>query len=276
MGNPTLKNPNTIRPASRARNSEIRKASRELLAADLRVLDRTLPRKSHARLVISGNIVEEYRYAHPYLFNLAPGKARTDEDAPPRESPTDKRGDHVLRARRMIRRVIDANVTGLPIFITYTFKRNVKSLEEANPIFSAHVKELQRRYGKLKYLCVPEFQKRGAVHYHVIYFNLPYIKNIKGVMEKLWPHGFSQVRAIRKVKRIGLYVAKYLQKGVDDRRTRGRKSYFTSRGLVRPYEIRDEASVDNFLSSCTLQREFEGTFEAPLGSVSYYRHKIQS
>jgi len=271
MGNPTLKNPNTIRPASRARNSEIRKASRELLAADLRVLDRTLPRKSHARLVISGNIVEEYRYAHPYLFNLAPGKARTDEDAPPRESPTDKRGDHVLRARRMIRRVIDANVTGLPIFITYTFKRNVKSLEEANPIFSAHVKELQRRYGKLKYLCVPEFQKRGAVHYHVIYFNLPFLKDI-AYLEKIWGHGSTKVEAVRKPRAMGVYLSKYLQKSFGDSRLLGKKCYTASQGLFKPIEKRVDNLLDSDIDFANMRLKKDVSYQVgSFGSVNYKR-----
>lgn len=265
-----------IRPASRAGRSTARDLARKLAAADRASLDSRLVKRSKARIVVSGNIVEEYRYEREYLFNLAPSKARTAENDAPRRNTTDKRDDHILRARRMIRRLIDANVDGLPIFVTYTFARNVRTLEEANPKFTAHVKELQRRYGKVRYLCVPEFQKRGAVHYHVIYFNLPYIPKIKQVMNDLWPHGWSQVRAIRKVKRIGLYVAKYLQKGVDDRRTRGRKSYFTSRELIRPYEIREQEAVDNFVEHTNMTTEFEGAFEGPFGSVRYYRHKINT
>lgn len=237
-----------------------------------------LIRHSKARLIVSGSVVEEYRYERPYYYNWGPEKKSGGERGIER---MDKRGDHLNRARRNIRRVIDSNVgSNLPIFITYTFKKNVKELKVANPLFSKHVKELQRRYGKLRYLCVPEFQKRGAVHYHVIYFDLPYIKNIKNVIQGMWKHGFTQVRAIRKVRSIGGYVSKYLQKGIDDkRRKRGEKGYFTSRGLERPVEWREEGGVDSRLqemeSKNRMEKEFESTYDSPRGRVIYRRYKLK-
>lgn len=236
-----------------------------------------LIRYSKARLIVSGDVVEEYRYENPYYYNWGPEKIKSKGETVQHK---EKRGDHLERARKNIRRVIEANVEkeNLPIFITYTFKKNIKSLKTANPLFSKHVKELQRRYGKLRYLCVPEFQKRGAVHYHVIYFDLPYIRNIKEKVQKLWPHGFSQVKAVRKIKSIGAYVSKYLQKSVgDERRKRGEKGYFTSRGLRRPYELRNEESVDNELdelkSRNRMEMEFESSYEGPKGRVIYKRYK---
>jgi len=265
----------SARPASRAMISFLRN-TRQLVAQDLRELDRRLPKKSHKRAIICGDVVELYTYAEPYFYNFGTGPTADPSSIASGEKPSSKRGDHVLRARRQIRRLIDANVSGLPIFITYTFAKNVRTLDEANPLFSKHVKELQRRYGKLKYLAVPEFQKRGAVHYHVIYFDLPYIRRIKEVIAKLWPHGYSQVKSIRKVQRIGLYVAKYLQKSQDDARTAGRKSFFTSRNLLRPIEIRSEETVDFFLKSNTLVREFEGSFQTKYGLVSYEKAKLST
>lgn len=241
-------------------------------------LNSKLIRHSKARLIVSGNVVEEYRYERPYYYNWGPPKKSGGERG---IEHTERRGDHLGRARKNIRRVIDANLgkENLPIFITYTFKKNIKSLKEANPLFSKHVKELQRRYGKLRYLCVPEFQQRGAVHYHVIYFDLPYIKNVKKVMEKLWPYGFSQVKAIRKIKSIAAYVSKYLQKGVgDERRKRGEKGYFTSRGLERPCEWRNEGGVDSKLqeleSMNRMEMEFESSYDSPRGRVVYKRYKL--
>lgn len=237
-----------------------------------------LIRHSKARLIVSGDVIEEYRYERDYFYNWGPEKKSGGERGIVH---VEKRGDHLERARRSIRRVIECNTSKerLPIFITYTFKKNIKSLKEANPLFSKHVKELQRRYGKVKYLCVPEFQRRGAVHYHVIYFDLPYIKNVKKVMEKLWPYGFSQVKAIRKIRSIGAYVSKYLQKGVaDERRKRGEKGYFTSRGLKRPVEIRDEEHVDSELqdieSRNRMEKEFESSYDSPRGRVVYKRYKL--
>jgi len=230
---------------------------------------------SKKRLVCSGNLLELYEYPAPYFYNMA-GRNTRGASSGLANAPIkgEKRDDHILRARRQIRRLIEANVVQLPIFITYTFKKNIESLEEANPLLTKHLKELQRRYGKLKYLVVPEFQKRGAVHYHVIFFNLPYIKNLKIKLQKLWPYGFSQVKAIRKVRSIGAYVSKYLQKSINDSRTTRRKSYFCSRNLRKPLELRDEGAIDMYLGGVNVEVEAVESYESGLGTVIYKRLRI--
>ena len=269
---PLKGNPKIKRLASLARNPAYANA-RKLASIDRIELERRLPIFSNKRLIVSGKVLELYEYEKPYSYNWNPPHKATGETAPGGNT-SEKREDHILRARRQIRRIIDANTVGLPIFITYTFKKNIKELSEANPLFSSHIKELQRRYGKLQYLCVPEFQKRGAVHYHVIFFNLPYIPKIKDKFQTLWKHGFIQVKAIRKIQRIGLYVSKYLQKSIDDSRTKNRKSFFCSRNIIRPIEIRNEQSIDNFIKENKMRLEFKSSFSSFTGSVNYSRLKI--
>jgi hypothetical protein len=46
----------------------------------------------------------------------------------------------------------------------------------------------------LKYVSVVEFQKRGAVHYHAVFFNLPFIVNDE--LAAIWSHGFIKINAI--------------------------------------------------------------------------------
>jgi len=231
--------------------------------------DASLRKWSTRRVIVSGNVVEMYQYPQPYFYNWGPGK-QSHGDGVVRAAK--KRDDHILRARRMIRRLINANTaTETPKFITLTFANNVRSLAEANPQFSKFTKELQRRCGKTRYLCVPEFQKRGAVHYHVIYFDLPYVQRLKELIQKLWPHGFVKVIAVREIRNIGAYVSKYLQKGVGDARTVMKKGYFCSRRMQKPQEIRDESRIDNFLSSCTLEIEAAEKFESRQGTISYVR-----
>jgi len=232
-----------------------------------------LIRKSTRRLVISGSLVELYKYSRPYFYNIPPNKSRGADSV--LAKPAEKRDDHILRSRRTIRRLIEANVNAKtkPVFITFTFARNVCSLEEANPLFSTCVKEMQRRWGRSRYLCVPEFQKRGAVHYHVIFFDLPFIPHIKQKMSKLWQHGFCQVKAIRKIKNIGAYVSKYLQKGVGDERSRGKKSYFCSRNMVKPIEYRGEKGIDIALGGMILEDEAVESFQSRQGTVIYSRYR---
>ena len=64
----------------------------------------------------------------------------------------------------------------------------------------------------LKYLAVWEKQKRGAIHYHIIFFGFPFI-NLDD-LNKIWGNGFVKINKIdvdSKDNR-GRYVSKYLQK----------------------------------------------------------------
>ncbi|MGM9458151.1 rolling circle replication-associated protein, partial [Lacticaseibacillus rhamnosus] len=75
----------------------------------------------------------------------------------------------------MVRRLVLANFDAGSKFVTFTFAENVKDIDQANREWKKFVQRLRRRYGDFKYLSVIEFQKRGAVHYHMI-SDLPYVK----------------------------------------------------------------------------------------------------
>lgn len=94
------------------------------------------------------------------------------------------------------------------------FADNIKDIAVAHPEFRKFVKRLgyhiDNKETYLKYLTVPEFQKRGAVHYHVVLFNLPYIKN--KVLAKVGDNGFVKLNVIEDVANIGAYVCKYMTK----------------------------------------------------------------
>lgn len=53
-------------------------------------------------------------------------------------------------------------------FITLTFSDNVDNLDNANGHFHNWVKKIKRIYPDFMYLGVPEYQKRGAIHYHIM------------------------------------------------------------------------------------------------------------
>lgn len=218
-------------------------------------LDQKLVRYSHCRLVISGDIVELYEYERPVYSNFPP--AEKSRGSGIKTKPTDSRRiDHLRRTRQTIRRTISTNATAwgaVPVFITYTFAENISDLKTANAYWQQYKKKLKYHYGKLKYLVVVEFQKRGAIHYHALYFNLPYIKNIKPILQDIWGHGFLQIKAVNKIENIGAYVSKYLQKENADSRLVGQKAFFVSRGLHKPIVVKDEYKVKNLL--CYIPKE---------------------
>ena len=207
------------------------------------------------RAVLSGNELEIYAYEKPVFFNYS--SDRKTVLAHDLTDPEENRARSRHRARRAIQNLIDANFGfyldpfGTPAiskFLTLTHAENVQSLAEANAAFTLFMKRLNYRLFKskksiIKYLAVIEFQKRGAVHYHLVLFNLPFIdrETYRTVFNEAWGRGFVDIRTVPD-RNVGRYITKYLTKS-DDLRLRGNKSYFASRGLLRPVIIRDESFV---------------------------------
>lgn len=180
------------------------------------------------------------------------------------------------RAKNRLRRLISSNIAKwgkVPILVTYTFKENLKDLDKANRIFRNYTQRINRKLGfKLKYLSVPEFQKRGAVHYHVIYFNLPYFEDI-GFLERVWKQGMCKIEAVRKPKAIGFYLSKYLQKSIGDVRLMGKKSYTASKGLFKPIEKKVDNLLDLSLDFNNMKLKKDITYQVGFfGSVNYKRY----
>lgn len=236
-------------------------------------------KQSKVRLIVSGNELELIEYERPYFWNF-PQKnspaSRGSNDAPasPYEELTlldslpleagpltlqnvleeeERRDDHLRRTRSALRRLISANADAwdcMPIFLTYTFAENIQDIDYANAIFKSFTRKLRKRTGvKLKYVVVMEFQKRGAIHYHAIYFNIPYIKGLRKIVAETWAQGFIKLESVRNVRNLGAYISKYLQVDLDDKRLVGKKAFFSSRGLIKPFEIRKQENVDKFLQS---------------------------
>mgnify|MGYP003160604153 FL=1 len=89
----------------------------------------------------------------------------------------------------------------------------------------------------LKYIATWEKQKRGAIHYHVIFFDFPYIAKEK--LQDLWSHGFIKINCIdvdSKENR-GRYLSKYFGKDLDVKEHK-KKAFFKSQNLKMPKETR--------------------------------------
>jgi len=186
--------------------------------------------------------MEYYSYKQPYFYNWIDQK----KSAPTRgeTSLESKREDNIIRSTAAIRRLIQCNQEDLeeiPKFITLTYGTDVKELKVSNPHFSQYSKEVRRTYGDIKYIAVPEFQpESGRVHYHALYLNLPFVNNFKAEMTRLWPHGSTKIEAVRAMNAMPRYIGKYMTKSLKDPRTAGRKSFFTSRNLLRPIVVHSE------------------------------------
>jgi len=224
--------------------------------------------------MIYGERFERFEYERPFFYNLPPNGRNSGGGARRR---IQRRNDNTNTLRNNVRRVIEANAScreQIPKFITYTFAENITDIDIALRRWSSYQKTMRRRFGKLKYVSVVEFQKRGAVHFHVLYFNLPYVPRLKEVIAKTWDVGFTQVKAIRSVRSLASYVSKYMTKDIDPR-LNGRKAYFTSKNLVRPFTIRGEEKVDQMTRSGRFESETVRQYESSrLGTITHTIGKI--
>lgn len=245
-------------------------------------------------MVQAGNIIEIYEYEKGYLKDYTKFKSNGDNGRKAdfkSEDYQDHRLQVLKRAKTDLRRLINSNhgqygelMTSK--FMTLTFTENIQDLTAANYEFKKFIKRLNylafnTKKSLLKYNCVIEFQKRGAIHYHLIIYNMPFIKQ-KDLLE-LWGVGGVHIKKIDDVNNVGAYVSEYLGddkksqgREIGDKRLEGRKSYFSSRGLYQPIEITDEKTVETV--SAALPKEnlvFTANFNNEyLGDISYSQYNL--
>jgi len=140
----------------------------------------------------------------------------------------ENRAQSLARTRSLFRYRIFAN-PDLKYFMTLTFADNITDIEKANSLFTKFIEKLRYRYPDFKYVAVIEHQRRGAVHYHLLYNMRVSMPDKSG----LWPHGYSRVEKPDK-DRLGMYqyLGKYLNKvSADDQRLWGKKCFWSSHNL---------------------------------------------
>ena len=246
------------------------------------------------KLVQSGDIIEIYEYSEGYIkgYTLTESEINRRKGSKNNTDDTDSRKRSLKRAKANLRRLINANVGQYgkeftAKFLTLTFRDNVKDIKQANYEFNKFIKRLNYNlYGikkvNLKYTTVIEFQKRGAIHYHTIIYNMPYIAASE--ISNIWGNGFIKINNIDDVDNVGAYVGEYLgqaEKGqgkdIEDDRLRGQKTYFSSRGLLKPLEVTNKKTVEQ-VENALLNRKptYSSTYENEyLGTVIYKQYNLK-
>lgn len=145
---------------------------------------------------------------------------------------------HYEEMRWFIARIIDCNFDDNTKFMTLTFKENIQDINYTNYEFNKFIKRLNFyiyhvKKQQLKYIAVWEKQKRGAIHYHIVFFSLPFIKINE--LQQIWGHGFVKLNKVdvdSKDNR-GRYISKYFSKDIDAKEYK-QKSFFKSQNLIKP------------------------------------------
>ena len=185
----------------------------------------------------------------PYDFKRRPGRKRRDfEELSSIEKfeSMQRRKAYYLDKRFDIKRIIDCNFDDKSTFLTLTFRKNIQDIERANREFTLFIKRLKRylKNQQLKYIATWELQQKGAIHYHLVLFSVPYIKNDK--LSELWGNGCIKITKIKetvKTEAVGVYITKYFVKDLD-KKANQKKAYFSSRNLIKPKETKKKLDFD--------------------------------
>lgn len=153
-----------------------------------------------------------------------------------------------------------------PALLTFTMFE-VYGIVSAYKSFSICIQRLRKRFkDSFRYIAVPEFQRRGAVHFHMIAWGLPEkiihdeapywkreedigdmgkIKRGNRYIQNIWQRGFVDCLPTDGHSKIAGYLSKYLSKAMSDERLFSQKSYVCSRNILRPMSFTLTEAVGN-------------------------------
>ena len=149
---------------------------------------------------------------------------------------------NITRSKLKCQRLAKCNSDIWETFITLTIKENIKDINIANKLYKQFKDCVRRVFPNFKCICVPEFQKRGAVHYHLL-TNIS-VDNNKLIFKqndnekylhiKYWNIGFTKVDNVKNdIKKIIGYISKYMTKDIDNRLFNHHR-YFYTKNLRTP------------------------------------------
>jgi len=223
----------------------------------------------YTKVIISGDEVEIYKYTGSIPERSLHKRPRQSQERRARSLTI--RPDNAHRRRRSFERLVKSNLVGSnpPIFLTLTMATCV-SLSLADPLASRFFASLRRKHGQhVRYIYVPEFQERGAVHYHALVWGLSdetiltegsrgknntnqkqrwldwlnargYAKSDLGctrALQRLWARGYVDIVPTDNSSKLARYLSSYMHKTMQDERLRGGRAYRASGNILRPLSV---------------------------------------
>lgn len=168
------------------------------------------------------------------------------KECKPKNSSNEIRRNNLARSFNTLLEYVFCNADKFESFVTLTFKENITDLTIANRHFNNWVSSMKRIKKDFVYIGVPEFQKRGAVHYHLMTNLTPgseFLPRQEGKENmydvKYWNHGFSSVFDLELADEkfsVALYLSKYFWKDFDNRLF-GRNKILKSNNLEKASEF---------------------------------------
>ncbi len=248
----------------------------------------------YTKIIQSGDLIEKYEYEKPPPERV-PRKVKPGRIAPWSDQLTEERRadcihkrriSSINRCRQSFFRLVRANLhAGAPILLTLTML-DIVDLRTAYACYHEFGQRLRRIIGKnTSWIAVPEFQKRDAVHFHVLIWNLPheYIETEPDTrrIQNLWRAGYVDLVQTDGSPKLATYLAKYMSKAMQDPRLLGQKAYSASRNILRPVSFNTQTSVN---TACEVwgitdetKPEYDREFDTKwMGKCRYTSYSIQN
>jgi len=239
----------------------------------------------YTKVIKSGNLLEIYQYEKAPTLTYAHRRKRTPADAGDKRysSPKPRRIDNVLRAKRKFIRLVRANCDGTskPALLTLTMYA-ITPLSTASALYTTYARLLKKTFGStLRYIGVPEFQRRGAVHFHVLVWGIPdqVVLNERDTryLQNLWGYGYVDCVPTDGSSKLAGYLAKYMSKSLLDERIIGKRGYYANASVLRPLFFKTAVIADHTQVMWGVDKSLvhESVFMTEwLGSGRYYRYNL--
>lgn len=212
---------------------------------------------TYIKVIQSGDLIEKYEYEKspptPVSRKAKSGRIAKWSDQLTEERRADwvhkRRASSINRCRQSFRRLVRANLyDGIPVLLTLTML-DIVDLRSAYRCYHEFGQRLRRFIGPgASWIAVPEFQKRDAVHFHVLMWGLPesYVADEPRTrrIQNIWRYGYVDLVPTDGSPKLSTYLAKYMSKAMQDPRLLGEKAYSASRNILRPVSLNAQATID--------------------------------
>lgn len=215
------------------------------LLLDSRLITRVRLKKYSFKIVKCGDYLQVYFYSKPKAIqevekldidNLNKKNTRATNTYDKIEE------RNIIRTKLNCQRLAKANAESWKSFITLTYKKNMQDVAQAKIDLNYFIKNIKKVKKDFKYIAIPEFQKRGAIHFHLLTNLSLHDSNIvikqkdneKFYDVKYWAKGFTSFENVEgDIKKIVGYISKYMTKDCDDRLFNFRR-FSSSQNLLKP------------------------------------------
>lgn len=258
----------------------------------------------YKKAIESNTFLEIYEYEKDYVYsgkrNYRKNKRKGKKGDDPRSFVKYRRIRSIQRARQSFFRLVEANLQkdSFPALATFTcFEEH--TLPQAYAALTNFFKNIREVAPLLSYIAVPEWQKRGTIHFHAlvwgidpktIFDEVPWHyraitnrkrydafiqfcllhgfkpENTRGTryFQRSWGRGFFDIIGTTNNSRaLAAYMAKYLVKGLADPRLSNNRAYSSSHNVLRPWTIgtNDDDEFSYMIQNKDMSVDFQKVYD---------------